>query len=228
MRPVTTRPRAVPTLYIAFELGNTEWKLAMTTGIDQAPVVRTMTARALKTLEAEITRAKLHFGLRVTAVVRSCYEAGRDGFWLHRYLLSRGVQPYQSHQGAARQSGGPVGADWSAANARANGSAVGWERAPAAPLLSPRARVGGGARLHAAHPRPQEGAPRLVEDDGRSRHRPGALIAITVDAVPELRADGVSDCINPSLIALPSALWWREKLRASPPASFEVKLILPK
>ena len=24
--------------------------------------------------------------------VVSCYEAGRDGFWLHRYLLSRGIQ----------------------------------------------------------------------------------------------------------------------------------------
>ncbi|MGI9077581.1 MAG: hypothetical protein ACR2G6_09670 [Gemmatimonadaceae bacterium] len=23
--------------------------------------------------------------------VRSCYEAGRDGFWLHRYLVSRGI-----------------------------------------------------------------------------------------------------------------------------------------
>jgi transposase len=91
MRPVTTRPRAEPTLYIAFELGNTEWKLALTTGIDQAPVVRTMTARALKTLEAEIARVKGHFGLPATALVRSCYEAGRDGFWLHRYLLSRGV-----------------------------------------------------------------------------------------------------------------------------------------
>ncbi len=23
--------------------------------------------------------------------VRSCYEAGRDGFWLHRYLVRRGI-----------------------------------------------------------------------------------------------------------------------------------------
>ena len=26
------------------------------------------------------------------AEVRSCYEAGRDGFWLHRYLMSRGIR----------------------------------------------------------------------------------------------------------------------------------------
>ena len=28
------------TLYVAFELGNTEWKLGMTTRIDQPPLVR--------------------------------------------------------------------------------------------------------------------------------------------------------------------------------------------
>ncbi len=97
MRPAATRPHAPstlpahPTLYLAFELGNTEWVLAMTTRMDQPPLRRQMAARALKTLEAEIARAKAHFGLPATAPVCSCYEAGRDGFWLHRYLLSRGI-----------------------------------------------------------------------------------------------------------------------------------------
>ncbi len=91
MRTVTTRPRALPTLYLAFELGNTEWVLAMTTGIDQTPLRRALPARALKTLDIEIARAKAHFGLSPTAPVCSCYEAGRDGFWLHRYLVSRGI-----------------------------------------------------------------------------------------------------------------------------------------
>jgi transposase len=91
MRPATTRPHGTSTLYVAFELGNTEWKLAMTTRIDQPPLERTMPARALATLEQEITRAKAHFGLPAGAPVLSCYEAGRDGFWLHRYLVSRGI-----------------------------------------------------------------------------------------------------------------------------------------
>jgi transposase len=91
MPPAATRPRALPTLYLAFELGNTEWTLAMTTRIDQAPLMHTMPARALKMLEVEIARAKAHFGLPATAPVCSCYEAGRDGFWLHRYLVSRGI-----------------------------------------------------------------------------------------------------------------------------------------
>lgn len=91
MLPATTRPHASSTLYIAFELGNTEWKLAMTTRIDQVPLVRTIAARALTTLEAEISRAKAHFGVPARGAVHSCYEAGRDGFWLHRYLVTRGV-----------------------------------------------------------------------------------------------------------------------------------------
>jgi transposase len=91
MRTATTRPRAASTLNVAFELGNTEWVLAMTTGVGQPPLRRQMPARALKTLEAEIGRAKAHFGLSASAPVSSCYEAGRDGFWLHRYLVSRGI-----------------------------------------------------------------------------------------------------------------------------------------
>jgi transposase len=91
MRPAATRPRVRPTLYLAFELGSTEWVLAMTTGMDQPLLRREMPARSLKTLEAEIARAKAHFGVSVTTPVCSCYEAGRDGFWLHRHLVSRGV-----------------------------------------------------------------------------------------------------------------------------------------
>jgi transposase len=90
MRPAATRLPA-STLYVAFELGNTEWKLAMTPRVDQPPFVRTMPARMLATLETEIARAKGHFGLRASTPVQSCYEAGRDGFWLHRALASRGI-----------------------------------------------------------------------------------------------------------------------------------------
>jgi transposase len=32
----------------------------------------------------EIRKAKLRFGLPENAKVVSCYEAGRDGFWIHR------------------------------------------------------------------------------------------------------------------------------------------------
>jgi len=48
-------------------------------------------AGAVSALENQIARAKRRFGLPAEAPVVSCYEAGRDGFWLHRYLLAHGI-----------------------------------------------------------------------------------------------------------------------------------------
>lgn len=80
------------TLYLAFELGNEKWKLGFTIGLGQRPRERTIHARDLVALQREIRLAKKRFGLPKTARVLSCYEAGRDGFWLHRYLLTEGIQ----------------------------------------------------------------------------------------------------------------------------------------
>ena len=66
-------------------------KLAFTIGHGQPARLRTITARDLATLLAEIAKAKRRFGLPDDAGVVSCYEAGRDGFWLHRWLTSQGV-----------------------------------------------------------------------------------------------------------------------------------------
>jgi len=40
----------------------------------------------------QIKAAKKRFGLPEDAAVLCCYEAGRDGFWLHHFLLAHGVQ----------------------------------------------------------------------------------------------------------------------------------------
>ena len=74
---------------LAFELGSTKWTLGFTTAPAQRPRVRTMTAGDLPALEKEIQLAKARFGLPREAPVRSCYEAGRDGFWLHRWLIAQ-------------------------------------------------------------------------------------------------------------------------------------------
>jgi transposase len=78
-------------LYVAFELGDKDWKLAFTIGMGQKPRLRSMRARELPLLHAEIAKAKTRFGLPPQAAVKSCYEAGRDGFWLHRHLSACGV-----------------------------------------------------------------------------------------------------------------------------------------
>jgi transposase len=79
-------------LHVALELGDAKWKLAFTTGLGQSPREREIPARATAALWREILAAKKRFGLPADAPVASCYEAGRDGFWLHRWLVSMDVQ----------------------------------------------------------------------------------------------------------------------------------------
>jgi hypothetical protein len=88
MKP-TSHPKAEntrPTLYLAFELSNQDWKLGFTVGHGQPPRQRKISAGDTTALKQEITLAKQRFGLPADAPVVSCYEAGRDGFWLHRFL----------------------------------------------------------------------------------------------------------------------------------------------
>lgn len=77
-------------LYMAIELSHTEWKLAFSTGEKIRTV--TMDARDLDQLQRAIKGSKSRFTNVGEVQIRSCYEAGRDGFWLHRYLVSCGIE----------------------------------------------------------------------------------------------------------------------------------------
>ena len=83
--------RTAPCLYLAFELGLEEWKLGFATEPSAPPRVRTIPARDCARLTREIADAKQWFGVTPATPVRSCYEAGRDGFWLRRYLSAGGI-----------------------------------------------------------------------------------------------------------------------------------------
>lgn len=98
MMTATTRPTestavmngSVPrTLFVGLELSRKTWKLALAIEPGVRARVRTMPAGALAQLLAELAKAKAHFGLPASAPVRSVYEAGRDGFWVHRWLTER-------------------------------------------------------------------------------------------------------------------------------------------
>ncbi len=82
---------SAPVLYLALDLGNSTWKLAFSIGLGQKPRIKTINARSTLSLVMEIRAAKKRFGLPEDAPVVCCYEAGRDGFWLHRFLLDQGV-----------------------------------------------------------------------------------------------------------------------------------------
>jgi transposase len=77
---------AAPVLDFSLELGSNTWKLAFTIGAGQKPRLRTIRARALDVLLVEIQAALARFGLPGDAKAISYYEAGRDGFWLDRFL----------------------------------------------------------------------------------------------------------------------------------------------
>jgi len=71
-------------LLLAFELGERWWKLGFAVGVGQRPRIRRIAAGAVQLLSEEIARAKTRLRVPAGAPVISCYEAGRDGFWLHR------------------------------------------------------------------------------------------------------------------------------------------------
>ncbi len=78
-------------LYLAFELGSPNWILGFSVGMGHKPRRRAIAARDLQALQKEIVAAKKRFHLQEDARVLCCYEAGRDGFWLHRHLVCIGV-----------------------------------------------------------------------------------------------------------------------------------------
>jgi len=84
---MTADPQA---LYMSLELANRKWDLAFTRG-------GTIRRRSVKAGDGEgtlleVSRAKERLGLPADARVVSCYEAGRDGFWIHRFLVNHGIE----------------------------------------------------------------------------------------------------------------------------------------
>jgi transposase len=77
-------------LYMGIELGSKGWKLAMSAG-GKIREIQVPYADEVK-LQREVARGKERLGLPADAPVLSCYEAGRDGFWIHRLLEQVGIQ----------------------------------------------------------------------------------------------------------------------------------------
>jgi transposase len=76
---------------MAIELGRRQWKVGFTTQLGQRIRRRTLPADAWDRLPEELSAAKKRLELPADAPVTSCYEIGRDGFWIHRYLTGVGI-----------------------------------------------------------------------------------------------------------------------------------------
>ena len=91
---ITELTKISPVLMLAFELGEESWLLGFSVGFGEKVLRRKIRSRDIATLSCEIERAKSHFGLPSDCAVNSCYEAGRDGFWLHRCLEAQGIENF--------------------------------------------------------------------------------------------------------------------------------------
>lgn len=97
--PQTDRPDSpaspLRSLYMAIELSAKQWKIAFSDG-GTKDRVQTLERHADRLclradLEKMIGRLKRRFGLPDDAQVFSCMEAGRDGFWPHRFVEAMGI-----------------------------------------------------------------------------------------------------------------------------------------
>ena len=89
-RQITITDPVRPRLFVALELSSKKWGLASTSG-DGGDRVRekTIAAGDKEALERELEAAKKRFGLDTNVEVHSAYEAGRDAFWVHRFVERR-------------------------------------------------------------------------------------------------------------------------------------------
>jgi transposase len=78
-------------LYMALELSARRWKVLFASTMG-GRLERGVAAGDVAKLMAEVAAARRRLGLPAEAPVVSCYEAGRDGFWLHRALVAGGVE----------------------------------------------------------------------------------------------------------------------------------------
>jgi transposase len=77
---------------MGIELSAAKWKLAFSVGGERIRGSIEIPAGDRQALQLQIERAKTRFELPAEAKSFSCYEAGRDGFWVHRLLEQLGIE----------------------------------------------------------------------------------------------------------------------------------------
>ena len=92
MKQAASRKESIAgAMLVAFELGWTSWKVGFASEVGGKPWLVTVRPRDLIALSEAFGKARKRLGLAADCPVFSCYEAGREGFWLHRQLTGMGV-----------------------------------------------------------------------------------------------------------------------------------------
>ena len=96
MEPSTSRltNTASATLYVALELSRSTWLVAVHSPIDDKVSQQRLEGGDTEGLLALITRKRIQAEEKLGRPVRvaCCFEAGYDGFWLHRWLCARAIE----------------------------------------------------------------------------------------------------------------------------------------
>ena len=81
------------TLFVALELSQATWVVALHSPIADKISIHCIEGGDTDKLMALIEKKRVQAARRLgrTVQVVSCYEAGRDGFWLHRFLIGHGI-----------------------------------------------------------------------------------------------------------------------------------------
>ena len=89
----TQTPEHGRVIYLAIELSSSIWLVAAHLPGAAKPKLHRIGAGDTAALLALVTslRAHVQAGLGAAVEVASCFEAGRDGFWLHRLLMAHGI-----------------------------------------------------------------------------------------------------------------------------------------
>ena len=84
------------TLFVALELSKSKWLVALRDPVSGKISRQTLEGGDSAALLARIatTRLRAEAALGGKVKVISCYEAGYDGFWLHRLLVTRGIESH--------------------------------------------------------------------------------------------------------------------------------------
>ncbi len=86
-----------PNIYLAIELSASTWLVAARLPTSDKIGMHRMDAGDTAALLGPIRKLQARVGAtlgRNDVTVTSCFEAGRDAFWLHRFLVAHGVTNY--------------------------------------------------------------------------------------------------------------------------------------
>src|SRR5262245_9480420 len=93
MQPINT---VNPTIYLAIELSASTWLIAARLPESEKPHLHRIEGGDTAALFALISSLRARVARRLDAAIGvvCCFEAGRDGFWLHRLLTAHGIANY--------------------------------------------------------------------------------------------------------------------------------------